>query len=69
MVELTVERQKTIGRDLRAVANYIEKAKNGLDRRKKEQRAVWELLDLAEGKLQGLSVYLGLFSDDDKEAQ
>jgi hypothetical protein len=51
MVELTDERQQTIGRDLRAVATFIEAAKDGLDRKKKEQQAVWELLDLAEGRL------------------
>jgi hypothetical protein len=69
MEELTIERQKTIGRNLREVARYIDKAKAGLDRQKKEQRAVWEVLDLAEGRLRSLSAYLSLFSDDDKEAQ
>jgi hypothetical protein len=69
MVELTDERQQTIGRDLRAVATFIEAAKDGLDRKKKEQRAVWDLLDLAEARLQALSLYLGLISDDGKETQ
>ena len=64
MIELTVERQKTIGRNLDAVATLIEKAKDGLDRKKKEQRAVWDLLDGAEARLQSLSLYLGRLSDN-----
>ena len=64
MKELTVESQKIIEYHLRGVANFVEKAKNGLDRKKKEQRDVWDQLDLAESRLMSLSLFLGLISED-----
>lgn len=66
MPELTRERQKVIGKDLRYVAEHIETAKGLLDRKQKDQRAVWGELDLVEARLQGLSLYLGLFSDKEE---
>lgn len=62
MSELTPERQKRIGLDLRYVAKEIDAAKDLLDRKQKDQRAVWEKLDLVDGRLRDLSAYLGLFS-------
>ena len=66
MSELTPERQKTIGRDLRYVAEHIDTAKDLLDRKQKGQRAVWEELDLVDGRLRDLSAYLDLFSEPEQ---
>ncbi len=61
--ELTLDQWETIVRDLTAITERIDRAKDGLDRHKAGQRAVWDELDLAEARLQGLSMFLGLLVD------
>lgn len=60
MPNLTDAEDAAIGRDLTVIANHLRAAKDGLNRRKENERAVWNQLDLAEARLQAMSMFLSL---------